>query len=243
MLADISVDYLVRLEQGRDQHPSPQVLGALGDALQLTVDERVHLKRLSMSGPGGHPCTGALPPTQTLRPNVRAVLQQMEPGIASVVNRIGDVLAYTEGFARLAGPLGLLEAETPNMATYIFTDPRARDAFPDWDQVADRAAADLGIGTGRGDPHVQELIDHVTVLAGAAFGDRLKVPHEVPQPSGIERWHHPEVGELRLSFERLELPVSDQQTMLIQLPADDTTANALARLCGRQPGALRAVQA
>jgi transcriptional regulator with XRE-family HTH domain len=29
MLAGVSADYYIRLEQGRDQHPSPQVLDAL----------------------------------------------------------------------------------------------------------------------------------------------------------------------------------------------------------------------
>ena len=36
VLAGISVEYVVRLEQGRAQHPSPQMLGALARALRLT---------------------------------------------------------------------------------------------------------------------------------------------------------------------------------------------------------------
>ena len=42
-LADISVDYLIRLEQGRATNPSPQVLAALARALRLTAGERDHL--------------------------------------------------------------------------------------------------------------------------------------------------------------------------------------------------------
>jgi transcriptional regulator with XRE-family HTH domain len=37
MLAGISVDYYLRLEQGRDEHPSAQILDALARALRLDV--------------------------------------------------------------------------------------------------------------------------------------------------------------------------------------------------------------
>ena len=70
---------------------------------------------------------------------MRAVLNQIEPGIAVVTNRLGDLLAYTSGFERLARPLGLLDAAAPNLTRFVFTDERARDAFPDWDRIADRA--------------------------------------------------------------------------------------------------------
>lgn len=45
-LAGVSVEYLVRLEQGRARHPSSQLLGALARALRLTADERDHLYRV-----------------------------------------------------------------------------------------------------------------------------------------------------------------------------------------------------
>ncbi|WP_309241825.1 helix-turn-helix transcriptional regulator [Mycobacterium sp. AZCC_0083] len=45
MLAEISVDYYLRLEQGRDRHPSAQVLDALARALRLDVKATEHLHR------------------------------------------------------------------------------------------------------------------------------------------------------------------------------------------------------
>src|SRR3982074_1004021 len=47
LLAGVSADYYVRLEQGRDQHPSERVLGALARALQLDEDATAHLLRLA----------------------------------------------------------------------------------------------------------------------------------------------------------------------------------------------------
>jgi transcriptional regulator with XRE-family HTH domain len=51
-LAGLSVDYVVRLEQGRARHPSAQVVTALSRALRLDTSERDHLFR----------CAGLAPP-------------------------------------------------------------------------------------------------------------------------------------------------------------------------------------
>src|SRR3954464_6128843 len=59
MLAGMSVDYVVRLEQDRSSQPSTQLLGALARALRLSDDERAHLFHLA-----GHPP----PPSPRPRP-------------------------------------------------------------------------------------------------------------------------------------------------------------------------------
>lgn len=45
MLAGMSVDYVVRLEQGRSSQPSTQLLASLARALRLSDDERDHIER------------------------------------------------------------------------------------------------------------------------------------------------------------------------------------------------------
>src|ERR1700751_5513957 len=52
LLAGVSSDYYVRLEQGRDRNPSPQVLDALARALQLDNEAAAHLHALA--SPEGH---------------------------------------------------------------------------------------------------------------------------------------------------------------------------------------------
>nr|MDT0656699.1 helix-turn-helix transcriptional regulator [Micromonospora sp. DSM 115978] len=230
-LAGVSVDYLTRLEQGRDRHPSPQVLAALADALRLPTEERVHLRMMSKSADGGLPCMAAEPPARSVRPTVRALLGQLEPGPALLLNRLGEILAHTSGYARLAGPLGVLDTDPPSLVRYAFTDPRARRAYPDWDELADRLVADLRL-PGRGDPHLHQLIDELTVTAGAHFTNRFHGPPQVPRRTGVERMVHPEAGELRLAYEILDLPDHDDQRLLVHLPADDATATALDGLIG-----------
>ncbi|MEU6124043.1 helix-turn-helix transcriptional regulator [Streptomyces sp. NPDC047123] len=241
-LAGISVEYLTRLEQGRDRHPSAQVLGALADALRLRVEERIHLRRLEKEAGGNDPCCpAAVPPAESVRPTVRAILDTLEPAPAVLLNRLADVLACTEGYRRIAGPLGVLDGERPNLARFVFTDERARTAYPDWDRFADDMVGHLKTDSMLDDPHVRAFTDELTVYAGAPFADRLAGAPVLPRRSGVERLTHPDAGPLRLEYETLALPDSDPQRLIVYVPADPATAGALDRLNGRRPGGLHAV--
>ncbi|MEU8378007.1 helix-turn-helix transcriptional regulator [Streptosporangium sp. NPDC048865] len=240
-LAGVSVEYLTRLEQGRDRRPSAPVLSALALALRLTTSERVHLHRLSKAADGGFTCMGAAMPARAVRPTVRALLERMEPAPALLLNRLSEVLAWTAGYERLAGPIGLLDGSPPNLARFVFADVRARAAYPDWDHVADEQVAALKQGPFRADWHIATLADELAVTAGAAFTGRVDTLPGLPKYSGVTRLVHPDAGELRLAYETLELPGDDDQRLIVHLPADSATSAALDRLTGRHPGALRAV--
>jgi transcriptional regulator with XRE-family HTH domain len=229
MLADVSIEYVIRLEQGRDRRPSAQVLAALAGVLRLTPAQRVHLHRLAKSADAGFSCRGDAGPARTVRPAVRAVLEQFEPGAAVLVNQLSDVLAHTSGFTRLAGPLGLLDGALPNVARWVLSDPRARSAYPDWAHVADEQVAALKQGPFRADPHVAALADELTVLAGDEFTTRVESVPGLPRANGVLRMAHPDLGALRLSYETLELSADDDQSLIVYLPADEPTAAALRR--------------
>jgi transcriptional regulator with XRE-family HTH domain len=240
-LAGVSVEYLTRLEQGRDRNPSPQVLGALADALRLAVPDRILLRRLTKgAGADAVMCTAGMTPSRAVRPTTRALLDRLEPAPAVLLNWLGEILVYTTGYQRIAAPLGLLDGMHPNVLRYVFTDQRARTAYADWDRVADEQIAVLRHEAPSNDPYVTALTDELTVTAGALFADRLAAVPVMPRRAGADLITHPEAGPLRLAYETLALP-DDGQRMVVYLPADDTTATALDRLNGRQPGALRAV--
>jgi transcriptional regulator with XRE-family HTH domain len=247
-LAGVSVDYLTRLEQGRDRSPSAQVLAALAETLGLSRDERIHLHRLAKTaathphtvhiGAGGGACEAAAAAgARTVRPTVQALLDRLEPAPALVANQPGDLLAWTAGFARLAGPIGLLETEPPNLVRYLFTDPRAHDAHPDWETVAGERAAALRAAAALGDPHAALLAEELTIIAGARFRDRFEGSAALPARTGVERWAHPAVGELRLAYESLQLPDPDEQRLVVYLASDEATAAALDRLADHHPAA------
>jgi transcriptional regulator with XRE-family HTH domain len=235
-LAGISVEYLTRIEQGRDRNPSPAVVNALADAMRLNVTQREHLRYLTKITGGA--CRGPLAqPRRDVRPTVLALLDQLEPGPAIVTNRLGDILACTSGFELLARPIGLLDDVAPNLTRFVFTDPRARDAFPDWGRVADERAFSLWLG-----PSAERSAEFIAALspqAGPEFTRRVS-RHDLP-PGGPQRWRHPEVGELRLECEILELPATDAQQLVVFLPADSATADAFSRLRRTTLAPLRAV--
>ncbi|WP_174189242.1 helix-turn-helix transcriptional regulator [Nocardia barduliensis] len=242
-LAGVSVEYVTRLEQGRDRHPSPPVLSALADALRLSPAERIHLHRLSKSVDSGFTCMGDAQPLREVRPTVRAILARLEPAPAVVVNRLTEVLAYTDGYHRLMAPTGLFDGPhtPPNLARFVFCLPGARDLYADWEHVADQTVATLKQGPFRADPHIAALADEFTVTVGPAFAHRVDTVPSLAAATGVTRLVHPEAGPLRLAYESLELSADDDQRVIVYLPADDATAAALDALDGRRPGGLHAV--
>ncbi|MEV4422942.1 helix-turn-helix transcriptional regulator [Patulibacter sp. NPDC049589] len=235
-LAGISVEYLVRIEQGTDRNPSAAVLASLAAALRLDPSDHARLRHVAKITGGGCPGS-ATRPHRTVRPRVLTLLRQFEPAAAIVTDRTGEVLAHTDGFELLARPVGILDPAEPNLTRFVFLDPRARDVFPDWEHVADELAADLWLGPSR--ERSASFREELGARAGAAFTDRLE-RHTAPA-GGVLRWVHPVAGELRLERETMELPPADAQQLVAFLPADGATTAALDGLRHAAATPLRAV--
>ncbi|WP_203717385.1 MmyB family transcriptional regulator [Asanoa siamensis] len=221
MLAGVSVEYLARLEQGTDRHPSLQVLHALADALLLAREDR-ELLLLTAKSAGGLRCPRA-DPASAVRPTVRRLLDGLEPLPAVLLDRLGDVLAHTRAYERLVGPIGLLDDRPANLVRYLCTDDRARTAFPDRERMAGEQATVLRLAAGSGDEAAVALAAEL----GAAPGFTRR--WEMPASTGVERLVHPDVGLLRLAYETLDV-AADGQRVLVYLPADEPTEAALDRL-------------
>jgi len=240
-LAQVSVEYLTRLEQGRDTRPSTQVLAALADALMLSDADRDHLHQLAGISRGTELCSQARPTAaRTVRPTIHAVLDQLAYAPAFVINHLCDVLAWNDAFDQLARPLGILDSAQPNLLWFTLADERAHDVFPDWDDVADQQIADLH-ELRRGDPGTDALADRLARSVGAPFIDRWQRRPLASPRNGVRGLSHPQVGLLRLAFETLELPDLDHQRLVVYLPADTATEVGLDRLTGRHPRGLRSV--
>ncbi|MCX5373797.1 MULTISPECIES: helix-turn-helix transcriptional regulator [unclassified Streptomyces] len=235
--AGISVEYLTRIEQGRDRRPSLAVIHALADALSLDTSERDHLRYLAkITGGECSAHTRPAPPRRNVRPAVLETLALLEPGIAVVTNRLGDILAHTGAYESVTGAAGLLDADAPNLTRYVFTDARARTFFADWDDIADEQAFDLWLGPSA--ENSEWLTAQLATVAGPDF-TRRRNRHVVPS-RGVLRLNHPSGCELRLRRETLELS-SDAQQLIVFLPADDATVQAVEQLRQRPHGRLRAI--
>ena len=233
--AGISVEYLTRIEQGRDRHPSPMVVRALADALALDAPDREHLTYMAKISSGVCAAQPSSPPSREVRATAAETLRLLEPAVAVVANRLGDILASTSGFDQVMRPTGMLDVDEPNLTRYVFTDPRARTLFPDWEQVADEQAYDLWLGPSKAS--VEWHAEQLTTAAGEEFTSRYK-PHVPPRrvPLIID---HPSGQRMRWNRERMELQGAGGQEIVVYLPADDATAQAVDEL--RATRRLRAV--
>ena len=242
MLAGISVDYLVRLEQGREQRPSAAVLAALSDTLRLDEDERSHLRSLSAATTQTEMCPEPASPAP-LAATTTALIERLDPTPAMVVEASGDLIAWNSAYDALMGATGLLDAQPPNLLRHLFLAPSARGLYRDWptvarDQVAHhRAAAAHCTIAGALDAIVGELSVKSVDFA------RLWAEHDVVEHRRAdERLEHPAVGALDFSVEVLLLPDADGRRLCTYLPANDVTTAALDELLGTTEDGARATR-
>jgi transcriptional regulator with XRE-family HTH domain len=223
-LAGVSVEYYVRLEQGRTAGVSDSVLDAVGRALRLDETERDHLGNLV------RPSTGVRGPNP-VRPTVLALLDQMESVPALVMGRRMDVLAYNRLVDVICGFSSMPSGERNN-ARLVFLDPHARKLYPQWDAVAAETAAYLRLESGRqpDDRQLAELVDELSVRS--ADFRLLWANHDVREKTyGRKVFAHHLVGELELSWESLVLPGDSGQQLVTYVPAPGSaTAEKLAVL-------------
>jgi len=228
-LAGVSVDYLMRLEQGRDLKPSGSVIAALASALQLSDSERMHLGRLAAISRAPEMCPGTSALVFEVAPTVRTLLDRLQGVPAFVLGPANDVLAWNPTWETLVEPMALLDERPPNLVRYIFTNPKARSVFVNWTQSADEQVSRLREASLRWgeDAHYVGLVD--ALMAEPEFATRWSAHGVAEKHRGTKRLAHPEFGELRVSFEVLHLLDDGEQRLVTWLPADEASAAAIDR--------------
>jgi transcriptional regulator with XRE-family HTH domain len=209
MLAGVSADYYIRLEQGRDQHPSAQVLDALARALQLDEDATAHLHGLAQPPVRRRSRSGRpeRPPAAIIQ-----LILSWPTTPAYIFGRYLDVLAANP----LASALAPWFTPGENLVRGAFLDQRRRDLRPDWEQSLGNTVAALraNVGPETDDPRLTELVGELS-LRSEAFR-QLWARHDArPRGSGTSVMHHPQVGRLELSYTKFPIPDTDRQTLAI----------------------------
>jgi transcriptional regulator with XRE-family HTH domain len=211
-LAGVSVDYYVRLEQGRAGHPSEGVLDAIARALSLDDAERAHVYDLAR--PPQRRRRETRP--ERVRPEVQRLVELLNGVPAMVMGRRMDVLAWNALAAALTVDWGALPAEHRNAARHFFLDEGARHLYVDWEENARDTVANLRLAAGRhpDDPELASLIGELS-MKSEVFR-RWWAHHDVKEKAhGTKRLRHPIVGELTLSYESLALPADADQLLVI----------------------------
>lgn len=207
VLVPVSADYLVRLEQGRVERPSPDIVDGLARALLLDDAERRHLFRLA----GASEPVAAGAGTQ-VRPGMALLVRSLDPSPAVLLSRRLDLLVWNAAAGALLGPFG---AER-NYARLVFGDAATRALHADWESAARETVAILRFAAAR-HPDDTELDDLVSELrATDTRVDGWWDAHDVVQKRhGTKHYVHPQVGDLSLHYEALVLADDGDQILTI----------------------------
>lgn len=211
-LAGVSVDYYVRLEQGRAANPSDAVIDAIARALRLDEPECGHLHDLARpTRQGRRPRRRP----ERIRPELKRLLDVVEGAPAYMLGRRMDVLAWNDLAAALLTDFAARSPGGRNMVRLAFLDPDIRALYLDWERVARDSVGYLRLAAGRypDDPDLAALVGELS-LKSEEFR-RWWAAHDVRQKSrGRKRFNHPVVGELTLDYETLTLPTEPDQSLV-----------------------------
>src|ERR1700761_1406688 len=202
-LASVSVDYIIRLEQGRTRRVSRPVLDALADALQLTPDDRAYLETLAEVAHATHRRASAKP---DVADPLRQLLEDMHDIPAMVVYRRMHVLAWNVGAAALLTDFGAFPAQDRNLVRLMFLDDAFRSLYADWPQAARDCVAILRMEAGL-HPDDPDLIALVGELSIRDEDFRAWwATHPVHGLGAVTRtFNHPVAGTLTLDVHQLSI--------------------------------------
>jgi transcriptional regulator with XRE-family HTH domain len=237
-LAGVSVDYVVRLEQGRASAPSAQVVSALARALRLSGQERDHLYRLA----------GLQPPLDGM------INDHIPPGMQRVLTRLGEtpvavftadwrLVWWNRGWAALLGDPSVIAPEDRNLITSRFPVPGGpsrrladRPVVSENREAADRAiVADLRRASARypGDPRLAALIRR-TLDGNARFAALWHDGAVGGHAEDRKTIRHPDIGDVTVDCDVLSDSDTDLKIVIYTAApgSEDATKLDLALVAG-----------
>jgi transcriptional regulator with XRE-family HTH domain len=225
-LAGMSVDYYIRLEQGRGPQPSRQVLLALARALMLTTDERDYLFRMAGSAPPHREQPG-----REITPGIRYLLDSMAATPAYVVDAAYNILAWNQLATHF---IGNLEGHADrNMIRWTFRWSPADVIWSDehFLRFTRAIVADLRASYARypGDPQIGSLVTEMLALS-PQFA-QMWAAHEVEVRSPmLKRVEHPLTGPLEFECQLLHLAETGQRLIVYCAAPGSATEVAFGKL-------------
>ncbi|WP_238011150.1 helix-turn-helix transcriptional regulator [Dactylosporangium sp. AC04546] len=225
MLAGISSDYYLRLEQGRDRHPSVQILDALAGVLRLDAAATEYM--IGLTRPRSR-TTRRRSAADTVPASVLHLMTEM-PMPAFIQNRYLDVLAAN----RMAHALSPNLAPGVNRLRAALLDPAEKALHRDWPAATANAIASLRAeaGTSDDDPRMAALVGDLS-LKSDRFR-KLWARHDIRARAGrVSRLHHLEVGDLDLFCDKLGIPGEEGQLLVVYHAEPGSESSRLLNLLG-----------
>jgi transcriptional regulator with XRE-family HTH domain len=211
-LAAISTDYYTRLEQERIG-PSAPVLASLARALRLTDDQREYMYELAGTPAATKPRRRA---SQKVKPHMQRILDHITDTPAIVMTPTHDVLAWNPLAAALMMDFGEVPERERNFLRLIFTDPRMRALYPDWEGLARSVVSYIRMEAARkpDDPRLAELVGDLSIR-DPQFRQWWAGTHVASKRRGTRAYNHPVVGEITLEWDALTSDAEPEQQIII----------------------------
>ncbi|MET7878332.1 helix-turn-helix transcriptional regulator [Micromonospora profundi] len=225
LLAGISADYYLRLEQGRGGTPSLQVIRSLARALRLDDAATAYLTSLATPV-----ATDADPATQGRErvPSSVENLVRLLPLPAFVTGRNFDVLTANRSAFQISPEL----VTGKNRLRSFFLVDSERDLYRDWQKTARRFVAVVRdtVGRGAARPDFLALVAELSERS-ESFRQLWERHDVVTRDTELALLRHPVAGPLQLHLERLSVAGMPEQGLVIYHPtAGSEDARRLTRL-------------
>ncbi|MFF7990686.1 helix-turn-helix transcriptional regulator [Kitasatospora xanthocidica] len=230
-LAGISVEYYQRLEQGRANHPSEEVLDALADVLRLDAPEREHLHVLARPARRrGSTAAAPAPDGPSVRPELLRLLEHVTVPAMVLTDRM-DVLALNALAKRLFVHGAAARPDTWNLAAFLFLTPAGREFYVEWDAIAADTVGQLRAVAGRhpDDAELERLIARLRAESAAFRTLWARADVEV-RTHGTKSFRHPALGTLTFTYETLPLAGDERRRIVTLTPLPDGPTEAALHL-------------
>lgn len=220
LLAGVSSDYYIRLEQGRECSPSPQVIEAVAQALKLNEEAVDHLNRLCLAASQRLRSWGS---QERVSRQLLQLMDGWEHTPAFVLGPALDVLAGNS----LAIALHSGFDQFDNLARMVFADPAGRDFYQEWDRAAHSCVAEIRAAYGYNpeSKRIAEVVEELSALSDEFA--RLWRMHEVKSKTQEgKHLRHPQVGDLHIKFAAFTVNGAPHQQLVVYQaePASPTAA-------------------
>lgn len=223
-LAGVSVDWYIRLEQGRQVTPSASVLSAIAKILQLDDAEHDYLVNLARPAAG----IGGGLPDRPVRPGIVKMLRLFDRQAAFVVGPRAEVLTGNDLAWALLTDFPNRPPGDRNLLRWMLLDNAARALYQEWAVVVSQQVGVLQL---EASAHPNDAAMEAFVVELATKSPEFRTWWSTPNPqgrtAGRKRFIHPVVGELLIDWEAFIIPGGEGQTLFVNSPADAAAEEAM----------------
>lgn len=212
LLAAISTTHYTRLEQGRAPASGP-VLRTLAQVLRLDEDQCNRLFELAGKEVFDRRYRRA---RQKIQPQLQRLVDDLTASPAFVLGRRTDILGWNPLAAALVTDFGQIPPKHRTYVRLLFTDPAMCTLYPDWENVARRAVAQLRTEAARtpGDPRMSTLVGELSTR-DEHFRTWWGADADAGRGVGAKHLNHPVVGALTLDWDTLTSAADPEQHLVV----------------------------